>query len=93
MSELPEDEGHTLVMTCINRFSKMVQLVLLQESDACTISDKFISMVVSQHGLLESITSDHDPHFCGHFWEDLMPLLDMTLTFSMAKHPQTDLMT
>ena len=79
-----------MVMTCIERFSKMVQLVLLQESDAQTIGDKFLSMVVSQHGLPDCITSDHDPHFRGHFWEELMSLLDMTLTLSMALHPQTD---
>ena len=79
-----------MVMTCINRFSKIVQLVLLQESDAHTIADRFLSMVVSQHGLPECITSDHDPRFHGHFWEELISLLDMMLTFSMALHPQTD---
>ena len=40
---------HMMVMTCIKEFSKMVQLVPLQESDACTIADKFLSTVVSQH--------------------------------------------
>ena len=60
------------------------------ESDAHTIADKFLSMVVSQHGFPECITSDHDPRFCGHFWEELMSLLDITLTFSTASHPQTD---
>ena len=79
-----------MVMMCIDRFSKMVQLVPLWESDARTIADKFLSMVVSQHGLPECITSDHDPRFHGHFWEELMSLLDMMLTFSMASHPQTD---
>ena len=56
-----------MVMTCINRFSKVVQLVLFQESDACTIADKFLIMVVSQHGLLGCITSYHDPRYHGHF--------------------------
>ena len=54
------------------RFSKMVQLVPLQESDAHTIADKFLSIVVSQHGLPEYIISNHDPHFCGHFWDELL---------------------
>ena len=76
-----------MVMICIDRLSKMVHLVLLQESDACTIADKFLSMVVSQHGLPEYIMSDHDPHFCGHFWEELISLLDITLIFSTASHP------
>ena len=79
-----------MVMTCADRFSKIVQLVALQESDAHTMADKFLGMVVSQHGLLECITSDHDPCFYRHFWEELMSLLDMTLTFSMASHTQTD---
>ena len=34
--------------------------------------------------------SNHDPHFLGNFWDDLISLLDMTLTFSMDLHPQTD---
>ena len=79
-----------MVMICMDRFSKIVQLVPLQESDTRTIADKFLNMVVSQHGLLECITSDYDPCFCGHFWDELISLLDMTLTFSMALHPQTD---
>ena len=76
-----------MVMTCIDRFSKIVQLVPLQESDTHTIANKFLSMVINQHGLPEYITSDRDPHFYGHFWEGLMSLLDMTLTFSTALHP------
>ena len=55
------------------------------------MADKFLSMVVSYHGLLECITlSDHDPHFYGHFWDELISLQDMILTFSMASHPWTD---
>ena len=79
-----------MIMTCVDRFSKMVQLVPLRESDARTVADKFLSTVVSQHGLPECITSDRDPRFRGHFWEELMSLLDTTLTFSTASHPQTD---
>ena len=56
-----------MIMTCVDRFSKMVQLVPLRESDAQTVAEKFLSMVVSQHGLPECITSDCDPRFCGHF--------------------------
>ena len=70
----------------------MVQVVLLQESDIYIMVDKFLSMIVSQYELPECIMSEHDPHFCGYFWNEFMSLLDMTLIFSMAWHPQTDLM-
>ena len=79
-----------MVMICIDRSSKMLQLVGLKESDAHKIDDKFLSMVVSQHKLLDCITSNCDPYFHGHFWDELISLLDMALTFSMALHPQAD---
>ena len=79
-----------MVMINIDGFSKIVQLVPFQESGACIIADKFLSMVVSQHELPECTTSDHDPLFQGHFWEELMSLIDMTLTFTMVLNPQTD---
>ena len=68
----------------------MVQLVPLQESDTHTLADKFLSTVVSQHRILDNITSNCDLCFPGHFWDELMPLLDMILIFSMASYPQTD---
>ena len=36
--------------------------------------------------------SDYDPQFCGHFWDQLIFLLEMIITFSMTLHPQTDRM-
>ena len=78
-----------MVMTCTDRFS-IIQLIPLQESDACNIANKFLSMIVSQHGLPDCTMNDHDPHFCGHFWDESMSLLDTTLTFSMTPHPKTD---
>ena len=68
----------------------MVQLVLLQASDIFTVADRFLSIVVSQHGLPEYVTSGCNPRFYGHFWDELMSFLDITFTFSMASHPQTE---
>ena len=62
----------------------------MQESNTNNMANKFLNMVVGQHRLLECITSDCDPEFCGHFWDELISLLDITLTFSIAWHPQTD---
>ena len=78
------------MMKCIDRFNKMVQVLPLQESDVHTVIDIFLSIVVSQHRLPKCTMSDYDPHFHGHFWEELMSLLEMVLIFSMASHYQTD---
>ena len=56
-------------------------------------ADKFLSMVVNQHGFPECIMSNCDPRFCGHFWDEFVALLDMILTFSTTSPPQTDRMT
>ena len=54
------------------------------------MADRFLSTVVSQHSLPECTISNHDPHFCGHFWDELLFLLDITLTLNTALHPQAD---
>ena len=38
-------------MTCVDRFSKMVILVPLRETDARHVADRFLAEVVSHHGL------------------------------------------
>ena len=49
-----------------------------------------LTIVVSQHELPDCIISDYIAHFCGHFWDDLMSLLDRALIFTMVLHPQTN---
>ena len=65
----------------------MVKLLPFCKSDACTMVGKFLNMVVSQHGLQDCIIIDYDTQFLGHFWDELMSLLDTTLTFGMALYP------
>ena len=50
----------------------------------------FIDSVVRHHELPESIVSDRDPRFTGHFWKQFWKLLGTTLSMSTAYHPQTD---
>ena len=63
-----------MVIMCIDCCSQMVQLVLLQESNTQTMDDKFLSIVVSQHGLPVCIMSDCDPQFSGQFWDEIISL-------------------
>ena len=79
-----------MVMTYINCFSKIIQLVPSQEANACTVADKFLSIVANQHVLPECITSNYDPSFCGHLWDDLVSLLDIKFIFNTASHPHTN---
>ena len=50
------------------------------------MAEKVLSVVISQYGLPMYITSDHDPQFCDHFWDELKSLLDIKLNFTMDSH-------
>ena len=90
MPELPEDNRNMMVMICIDRLSKIVQLVLLQEFNAQSTANKFPIMVVSHHSLLECIIRDHDPRLHGKIFGKSISLLDTTLMFSTALYYKTN---
>ena len=47
MSELPDDNKYTMAVICIDQFSKILWLIPVQESNALTVADIVLSMVVS----------------------------------------------
>ena len=54
------------------------------------MANKLIITLGSQYGLPECITKNHDPGFHGHFWDELISLLNTILIFSTASYLQTD---
>lgn len=85
--ELPEDEGHSTIMTVVDRFSKMSIFIPLKDTDAVSVADAFFHKVVSHFGLPMVIISDRDTRFTGLFWRTLMKLMGTNLQFSTAFHP------
>ena len=63
VTELPEDDGYRTIMICIDHFSKMVELVLLQDLDAQTVTSRFLAKVVIHCGLPASIINSRYPRF------------------------------
>ncbi|GKE75088.1 putative reverse transcriptase domain-containing protein [Tanacetum coccineum] len=55
-----------------------------------TLTRLYIKEIVSRHGVLISIISDHDSHFTSRFWKSLQSALGTQLDMSMAYHPKTD---
>uniref|UniRef100_A0A3P9IIZ6 Gypsy retrotransposon integrase-like protein 1 n=1 Tax=Oryzias latipes TaxID=8090 RepID=A0A3P9IIZ6_ORYLA len=88
---LPVSRGKAVILTIIDRFSKLAHAIPLQRLP----SAKELATLVSQHlfrlhGLPLSITSDRGPQFIAAFWKEFCNLLGIKVSLSSGFHPQTN---
>ena len=90
--DLYASNGFVNILVVIDRFSKMLYLVLLKDSSS--IENKaaaFFENIVTLYGLPSSIVSNHAPCFQVLFWKTLMEKhIGSKLLFSMAYYLETD---
>jgi hypothetical protein len=88
---LPNVGGKSVLLTVVDRFSKMAHFIPLSHPySTSTVAKAFFDNVVRLHGLPYSIVSDRDPVFTSQFWEELFRLAGVKLLLSSAFHPQID---
>jgi hypothetical protein len=88
---LPKVGGKSVILTVVDRFSKMAHFIPLSHSySATSVAKAFFDGTVRLHGLPCSIVSDRDPFFTSRFWAELFQLTRVKLLLSSAFHPQTD---
>ena len=85
--KFPEEDRYSIVMTCIDFFSRLAVLVLLRKSDIYTAAKKILAEAVSHHGLTLATIGSKDPRFQGNFWEKLTEYPNTSLSFGTASHP------
>ena len=86
-----EQAGGKQLMVVVDRFSKMVELIVCRHDvDAKDCAKLFLENVVKQHGVPDDLVSDCDSIFLSAFWKELQALMGVTLSFSTAYHPQSD---
>jgi hypothetical protein len=88
---LPKVGGKSVILTVVDRFSKMAHFTLLSHPYAASsVAMAFFDGVAHLHGLPCSIISDCDPILTSRFWEELFRLDGVKLLLSSAFHPQID---
>lgn len=88
---LPNCKGNSVIMVVVDRLSKYTHFVPMSHPySATSVAQSFIDNVFKLHGLPNTIVSDQDPVFIGHFWKELFRLQNSKLCLSSGYHPQTD---
>ncbi|GBG62826.1 hypothetical protein CBR_g32409 [Chara braunii] len=68
----PTERGHDAILVVIDRFTKRARFVPCSyRISALEVADIVFDRVVRDHGLPQSIISDHVPHFTSTFWRRL----------------------
>ena len=79
-----------MIMTVVDRFSKMCSFVPLRSTTAPAVAAAFFRNVMAHHGLPCQLISNRDPRFTSEFWTCLMRALKTKVAHSTAFHPQMD---
>lgn len=88
---LPPSKGNTVVLTVVDRFSKMAHFVPLPKlPSAKEMASLMAQHVFRIHGFPRDIVSDRGPQFTAKFWAEFCKLLGVTVSLSSGFHPQSN---
>ena len=88
---LPPSEGKTVILTIVDRFSKMAHFVPVPKlPSAKETAQLMIDNVFRLHGLPLDVVSDRGPQFSSRFWRAFCSILGASTSLSSGFHPQSN---
>ena len=88
---LPASNGMTVILTVVDRFSKMAHFIPLPKlPSAKETAQLVIDHVFRIHGLPRDVVSDRGPQFTSTFWKEFCHLLGATVSLTSGFHPQSN---
>ncbi|KAL0155832.1 hypothetical protein M9458_050095, partial [Cirrhinus mrigala] len=91
VTDLPSSNGHTTILTVIDRFSKGCRLIPLPKlPTAMETAEALCNTVFRYYGLPEEIVSDRGPQFTSRLWRSFFNLLGVNISLTSGYHPQSN---
>uniref|UniRef100_A0A673CBI9 Gypsy retrotransposon integrase-like protein 1 n=1 Tax=Sphaeramia orbicularis TaxID=375764 RepID=A0A673CBI9_9TELE len=88
---LPPSNGNTVVLTVVDRFSKMVHFIPLPKlPSAKETAEALLTHVFRLHGFPRDVVSDRGPQFIASFWKAFCSLVGASVSLSSGFHPQSN---
>lgn len=88
---LPPSIGKTVVLTVVDRLSKMVHFIAMPKLPSAKETAEFMIFNVFRiHGFPKDVVSDRGPQFILRFRKEFCSLLGATVSLSSGFHPQTN---
>uniref|UniRef100_A0AAQ4R4E0 Gypsy retrotransposon integrase-like protein 1 n=1 Tax=Gasterosteus aculeatus aculeatus TaxID=481459 RepID=A0AAQ4R4E0_GASAC len=91
ITDLPASQGHTTILTIVDRFSKACRLVPLPKlPTALATAELLCNQVFRFYGLPEDIVSDRGPQFTSRVWSAFFQRLNVNVSLTSGYHPQSN---
>ncbi len=91
ITDLPNSNGHTTILTVIDRFSKACRLIPLPKlPTALETAEHLCNYVFRFYGLPEDIVSDRGPQFTSRLWAAFFKALEVNISLTSGYHPQSN---
>ncbi|KAK1791620.1 hypothetical protein P4O66_013619 [Electrophorus voltai] len=91
VTDLLVSEGNTVILSVVDRFSKMVRFVpLVALPTTLEMADLLFRQVFRQFGLSKDIASDGGPQFTSRVWKELLGKLNITVSLTSGYHPRAN---
>ncbi len=91
ITDLPNSNGYTTILTVIDRFSKACRLIPLPKlPTALETAEHLCNQVFRFYGLPEDIVSDRGPQFTSRLWAAFFKALEVNISLTSGYHPQSN---
>jgi len=91
VTDLPNSQGNTTILTVVDRFSKSCRLIPLPKLPiAMETAETLCNFVFRFYGLPDDIVSDRGPQFTSRVWSAFFRLLNVNISLTSGYHPQSN---